>query len=706
MKMHDDLVDRRRMLVGAGAVAATAVAATAATAMPAAADVRKGPNTVVDGMSDLRGLDMASSPVAYLSDPGREGTFVWRIGDFSTLVDGDAESGVYVASDSVSPSQGAWVRDHDGTLNIRWFGATGDGVDDDSPAIQGCFDLAATLLSGDWWTGIKVYAPTGLYRMMSQAVCDIDNRPLAGTPGISLVGDGQQNTYFLADESNQDGLIKLTSNFNTEVWRIYSLGFLSPLEASATVNNGIALEVNSTLGPETQGFGSHRRRSVQIEDVFVGGYGPRVRHIAFGGNFEMGIHIRNKWWPYLTNVHVIGDSPRNVYDNFLPPQPDPSDVPDDSAILKYSPSGRTHAIHFKDCYSPILTEIYVQGHWSHGVFLEGRDEGANPNDYEDFRLADSFLVGQDIGMSVWHADDLEGGVHYDRLHEPGGSISNCHINSNTTGVWLRLHRQVVLDGLYCYVPRGRGRPNFAGLPSSILLDSADEVTIIGCEFLEPGFYFDDDNAACAIRAVGLVTANVVGCTFAAGGVGIHTEGDGTGNIAVSSSQFVGATVDGVWATFVPQVDRAGILAEQYVERIGAGDPGAQHVVRSSAIGTHATVRAVLANARGDYGSVHDAVLGDWRVTGRNTGGTDVPATVIRSRFLDNADGGERSGLEFFVQTGATDPVQVGGFAGTDSDGETNLLLGVTVDGSMSVQRVEVGEADSAGTGFRTLRIAN
>lgn len=708
MTMQTTMVNRRTMLGAAGAAAVAAVATSTTSAGAATAAVQgRAADTVAGDRAALAALDTTARSVAYLTEPGREGTFVWRTGDFTAEVAADTRQGVYVASDATDPQSGAWVRDHVGTLNVRWFGATGDGTVDDSPAFQGAFDLVALLVGPGVFPGMVVYVPTGLYRMVSRAVCALENRPVDGTPGISLVGDGPQNTYLVADAANDEGLVKLTSDFNAEVWQVHGVGFLSALPADAATHNGVALEVSSSLSPGTPGFGSHRRRSVKIENVYVGGYAEGLRDLAFGGNFLEGISIRNKWWPYITNVFINGDTPSNIFTNFFGPrQPSPEEIPSESELMKYELTGRTHAIHFKDCYSPILTEIYVNGFYRYGVQIEGRDDGVAPNDFEDFRLADSFLVGMDVAFEVWHSDDQSGGVHFDRLYEPGGAISNCHINAHTYGVHLRYHRQVIVSGVYFYVPRGRGLANYSGLPSALFLDGADDVAVLGCLFLEPGYYLDDDNATCAIRSAGRVTANVVGATFAHGGIGIRTDGSDEGCITVSSSQFVGATVDDVWATFVPRIDNAGILAEEYVERKGGTQPGAQHVVRSSATGAGSNVRSILRSERPDFASTPDPVLGDWQVAGRNSAGAEQTASVIRTRWHDNAEGAETSGIDFFTMTGGDSPRRVGGFSGVTGDDDTNLLVGVQVDGSLTVQKVQVGAADSGGTGFRALRVAN
>lgn len=66
----------------------------------------------------------------YLWESGREGIFVWSSANNATNVTNDPGQGVYVPpSSDTTGASGAWVRDHKGELDVRFFGAVGDGTD-------------------------------------------------------------------------------------------------------------------------------------------------------------------------------------------------------------------------------------------------------------------------------------------------------------------------------------------------------------------------------------------------------------------------------------------------------------------------------------------------------------------------------------------------------------------------------------------------
>lgn len=117
----------------------------------------------------LKALVPSAGMAVYLSEAGREGTFVWRTGDYSTLIAADTAGGLYLKADTIAASSGAWVRAYSGPANVRWFGVTGDGSTDDYAAFQ----IAANVCR-------SFYVPGGYEYKLSDGVQLSSNTKIVG----------------------------------------------------------------------------------------------------------------------------------------------------------------------------------------------------------------------------------------------------------------------------------------------------------------------------------------------------------------------------------------------------------------------------------------------------------------------------------------------------------------------------------------------
>jgi nitrous oxidase accessory protein NosD len=89
--------------------------------------------------------------------------------------------------------QGCWVREYSGAVNVKWFGAKGDGVSDDTNAIQASLNSSA----------VKVYMPYGIYFINTSSITVPDNS--------FITGDGNSTKITCDASTRSDPTIPLFS---------------------------------------------------------------------------------------------------------------------------------------------------------------------------------------------------------------------------------------------------------------------------------------------------------------------------------------------------------------------------------------------------------------------------------------------------------------------------------------------------------------
>lgn len=224
-------------------------------------------SNVVASRTALKALSTSRWNVAYLAESGREGTFKWQLGNYSAQVAADTAEGIYVKANAIAATVGAWVRAGSQPVNIKWFGAVGDGVADDTAAIRAA--MAASK---------SVVFPPGIFKLT-------DDLPLADNHKVTL--DAGTRINQTVDNKNifkavsRNGITLLCNN--AELW---GFGNYSSSWTGTSGHEDIAIQLNGCTDALVD--------LPRIRDCSMAGIGIR------GGN---GITIRN---PDIEGTHTHG----------------------------------------------------------------------------------------------------------------------------------------------------------------------------------------------------------------------------------------------------------------------------------------------------------------------------------------------------------------------------------------------------------------
>ncbi|WP_162903148.1 glycosyl hydrolase family 28-related protein [Taibaiella koreensis] len=137
----------------------------------------------------------------YTTNDGGGGTFYWDAGNLDSANDGTIFTGA-------TPAAGRWKRIFSNTVDVKWFGAKGDNVTDDTVALQKALDFVAI-------HAYDLHLSMGTYRVTTPAsgthvlLLDLYQRNT-----LNIFGDGtaQSVIHYDADLSNP--------NANCDVFKI------------------------------------------------------------------------------------------------------------------------------------------------------------------------------------------------------------------------------------------------------------------------------------------------------------------------------------------------------------------------------------------------------------------------------------------------------------------------------------------------------
>ncbi len=146
----------------------------------------------------------------FLTEFLREGEFIWRLGDYSARISADPLEGMFVKSDAVAASVGAWVRRRRMWLDPFIFGAVGDSITDDAAPLQAMVNLMMSLKWGAYIPEAGFLSSTALTHTFSpSATGPTNNKNTFGCFRIAGAGPGLSRLIF----PDSDGIVLNTSSF-------------------------------------------------------------------------------------------------------------------------------------------------------------------------------------------------------------------------------------------------------------------------------------------------------------------------------------------------------------------------------------------------------------------------------------------------------------------------------------------------------------
>jgi hypothetical protein len=452
---------------------------------------------------------------AILTEPSREGTFVFDTSDLSAEVTADTAQGVYVApSSDTTGASGAWVR-HPGIdtwFNVRHFGAVGDDVTDDYAAIQCALNVAKL-------TGGTVWFPAGLYHIdtglvLSLAVDGSLNIRIQGTPGswlrtssaidlltISNTNAGAANTRrvlidglaFLVNNASARGLVLTKASYN-QFSNIEFLGIGTGIVVGTTNDTNTIHNQFTNIRPQQIGNGIYIGGQYNVFTNVIIGEGITGQYaIKFDGfgNVVSSFAARGAGGSGGTaTVEFTGNATGSSLANGL--------VFDSYAV----------GVHVASARYIKVTGVSIWSSQTHGLQLSGALQGRF-----DVALQHSGLATSE---TYHHINCLNTPTDNTITAQFVGSAASKDINeaSGTNNVWIcgTLPNGNTISGNGSYViANGSQQPNVQAVASAATVTPT----------------FANDEVVIAAQAVGLTLANPTGTTIQGKRLLIRIKDNGT-----------------------------------------------------------------------------------------------------------------------------------------------------------------------------------
>ena len=249
----------------------------------------------------------ASRGPALLTEAGREGLFVFKSGDLTAKVGGDARQAVYVPpASNATGAAGAWVRSFSGAVNVRWFGAVGDDATNDGPAFVAALAFCKSLAETGYGYGKgspKLFVPSGKY-FLGTTTLDITHTLIIEGENCGNASGASTVLRFAANTTGIRTQAYNTSGGSGGVVTTDHLGAGNPIIRNLALIGGFA-------GTEGEHHAIHLRAGATIRDIYIDGFAGDGIHsnvstgsTTHAGNTN-GILIENVFARYCRDgIHI------------------------------------------------------------------------------------------------------------------------------------------------------------------------------------------------------------------------------------------------------------------------------------------------------------------------------------------------------------------------------------------------------------------
>ncbi|TPM37057.1 hypothetical protein [Mesorhizobium sp. B2-3-2] len=205
--------------------------------------------TPVADRAALKALSTSTKKIAIIyAEGGRNGAFVWTVGDYSTQVAADTAEGIYIKATAIAATAGAWVRLYSGNANASWFGTGQSAIEAahsvvDDIEIDRPFAIAATAT----WPNGKRYKFTGLGKLAVATAVTLTIRGAVRAPTWANLPSSGPNKIF---DCTGTGKVLGVRRVHPEWWGAVKNGSIPDHAAFQAAQNCIEASATSD-GDET-----------------------------------------------------------------------------------------------------------------------------------------------------------------------------------------------------------------------------------------------------------------------------------------------------------------------------------------------------------------------------------------------------------------------------------------------------------------------